>query len=113
MKLRVVTQAFKSLLIEGIDPSTLSFYGPINGYSASDNKDYSSISFVAYNAVEQVEKIRKSFQLNPEHNKVEDYISVRTEFEEYRTDKRPRITIRLDNGLRGMRNPPEFHFGNE
>lgn len=109
MKIRVYCNAFPVFTIDNVDISTLAVRGPTNGYDDStDRRDYTTIGFVAENAIEQVKRIRETFQLNPEYSKPEDYIWVREEFGDWENDKRPRIGIKLKSGLRGLTNPPEF-----
>lgn len=108
MKIKVFINAFPKIEIDNIDVSTFNFHGPTEGYSPSEERSHSTISFVAENAEQVVEEIRHTFRLNPEYSKPEDYIRVRTEFPDYQTDKRPRVIIRLNSGMAGLANPPEF-----
>lgn len=114
MKIRTHINAFPdAIVITGIDVSTFRFYGPTNGYDHKDNKDCSTIGFVADNAHEIVKAVQATFHLNPEYSKPEDYIWVRDKFDDYEKDKRPRIGIRLPNGIRGLVNPPQFEISND
>lgn len=109
-KLTLWCNSFKCLQIV-IDITSFNFYGAIEGYSGNA-KEYNSVSFRV--KPEQVEDIvtyiTGCFNLNPVYCKVEEYLSVRTEFESYESDKRPCINVKFDSGYKGMRNPPSFNF---
>lgn len=110
MNIIVFCNAFPRIDIGDVDMSTFSYHGSTEGYPYGDSKTFNFIGFVAENAHEVVEKIKATFQLNPERCKSEDYIWVKTKFESYETDKRPRIGIKFESGMAGMRNPPSFSF---
>jgi hypothetical protein len=108
--IKIFINAFPTIVIPNIDVTTIRFYGPTNGYDYLDDKDHSTIGFVVENAEQIVKNIQEGFKLNPEHSTPDKYIWVKDRFDDYVKDKRPRIGVRLDNGLRGLSNPPSFEI---
>ena len=110
-KLTLWCNSFKCLKIV-IDITSFNFYGATEDYDYGNPKRYNAVSFRV--EPEQLEDIltyiNGCFNLNPVYCKVEEYLSVRTEFEEYMSDKRPCINIKFDSGMRGLTNPPSFNF---
>jgi len=111
VKLTLWCNSFKCLKIV-IDVTSFHFYGATEDYDYGNSKRYNNVSFriESERLDEVVAYIKSCFNLNPEYCKVEDYVKVSTEFESYESDKRPCINIKFDNGMAGMRSPPEFSF---
>lgn len=108
--LKLTTKAFETLKIE-IDPCSLRYYGNTEDYDYKDKKSYNTLSFVLADSAkieEVMTYIKGKFQLM--NSDVNDYVTLRTEFDEYTTDKRPRITIWFKPGSKGWSNPPEFYL---
>ncbi len=113
MKLTIYESAFKNCIFD-IDPASLNFFGAINGYDYNDPKSLNGISFVLNTpdlTATVVEEIKSTFRYA--QSKPEDYIKVRDTFEDYESDKRPRITILVGNGSRGLKNPLEFNLSDK
>jgi hypothetical protein len=111
MILAIYETAFKDCKFN-IDPSTLNFYGSTNDYNYNDRESKNVISFRLEDheaTKEVVEKVKLTFRYN---GNVDDYIKITDKFEDYESDKRPRITIIAENGMRGLKNPLSFSLYN-
>ena len=110
LTLRLMVSTFDTIEIE-IDPSTFRYYGHTEGYSWNDPKTLSVVSFRVDDEEEMnklVEEIKSKYKYNPDE--IDRFYSTNTKFEDYESDKRPRINIKFPGGSRGMTNPPEFNF---
>lgn len=93
-----------------IDAETFTFYGHISDYPYDSGKLDSYISFrllddSAVNVT--VETLRANLKMRVDKNQ---YVKLQTTFEDYCTDKRPKITVRLSSGMRGIASPAQFEF---
>jgi len=110
--LKLFCNSFNTIKVD-IDVTTFNFYGSTEDYNYDDEQSFNSVGFTLSDISktnEVFEEIKSLFKLNPEYCKVEDYVKLRTEFESYRKDKRPRISIKFKSGHKGSTNPPEFSF---
>lgn len=110
MRLIIFESAFKKCDFL-IDPSTLYFYGSTEDYDYDNPRRMNSISFVLedHKMTDQiVQEIKSTFRYS--NSDVNDYIKVRTKFEDYEKDQRPRIAILERSGSKGMKNPLAFNL---
>jgi hypothetical protein len=113
MKITIHCSPFDSIQVEGIDMSTISYYGSTEDYGHNHPKSFNTIGFSLEDTTktqEVCEYIKSKFKLNKDVCKIEDYIWIRDKFEDYVEDKRPRIAIKFPNGCKGMVNPPVIEF---
>src|SRR5688572_10770220 len=111
MTMIIRCNAFKKIEVSDIDVSTLRFYGCTEGYDHKDPKSYNTIGFVVENAQWVCDQLKdEQFNLNREYTKPEEWVWVKDKFDDYETDKRPRLCFKIQNGLRGMTNPPAFEL---
>ncbi len=94
-----------------IDPSTLSFSGHTEDYPYNDDKRHASISFrlTEPNDTEKIVDYLKKEYLK-QRKGGDAKIKFCTLFEPYETDTRPKISVVLISGVRGMINPSSFSF---
>jgi hypothetical protein len=98
-----------------IDITSFVYYGGTEEYR--DGREDSKIVFrleesdtIVQDSEFIVEKLRENLKLNVDKNK---YVTIRTKFEDYETDKRPVIGVRLPRGIMGLCNPAHFDFTTE
>ncbi len=92
-----------------IDPTSLSFSGHTAGdyYSGTSTHDC-FISFVPISELDAsqiAEDLKNKLSLTVDKDK---YVHLRTTFDSYESDKRPRISVRLPSGYAGLHNPASF-----
>jgi hypothetical protein len=93
-----------------IDITSFSCYCPTLGYDYADMRDDVTISFrLSYpeESIHTLGVLSDSLKLNVDKAK---YVILRTKFEDWESDKRPRFSVRLPSGYRGIVNPSEFRF---
>ncbi len=119
MKLKLILSEFKSTTIEEVDITTFNYFGNTDYYDHNDPKSFNVITFKlekhntlsdSANADIVFEQLKSQFNLNTDYVKVETYLQMKTEFEDYESDKRPKIIIYFRNGSKGLVNPPYFSF---
>lgn len=92
-----------------IDPTSLSFSGHTNGdyYTGTDRVDcfLSFIPVSKLDASQIAEDLKNKLSLTVDKDK---YVHLRTTFDSYESDKRPRISVRLPSGYAGLHNPAGF-----
>ena len=113
MNLLLHMSEFKGVTINSIDVTSFSYNGSTSDYDYNAHQSFNTISFRLLDSskTEEVfEDLKSKFNLNLYYVKIEDYLRLRTTFEDYESDKRAKITISFRDGSRGISNPPSFNF---
>lgn len=105
----VIGQDYNGINIP-IDATTFHYYGHTAGdYYAGKKEADAFISFVPsseLDAAQIVADLKNILNLNVDKDK---YVFLRTTFESYESDQRPRISVRLPSGYAGLHNPAMFY----
>lgn len=102
--------------IVAIDATTFQLYSNTTGYHWNDIESFMFTSFILadLNECESIIEQLKATITKNYPNKDEDlYVKLRTKFDSYVVDKRPRITLRITPGIKGIRNYAQIRFVTE